>query len=469
MELKDVLIEVINNQKNINDYYRKLGLLNDWFFIDGKDFDKSVKINDIQIITSNEDITTIIDNKGNSFISKNLLINVEKRLSNYPQFIRTHDKFIVNLNHLDYFSPSPTEKEGRTLTFKNTNAKALLSASNANKIKQYYNIKSLEHVEPWNQQYQSIIDENLRAFDKEIRLMSADELKNNFNYASTGEINPRELMANMIWEYYNLLQVGKRDPIEGNIRTFWYVIKPTLSKVIKINSESHYGMMIDVFKELIVTHGLFKYKDFGFISEDQNNYKVGSVYPNIILCGEKSGHFKKLQRLQDEFGMTIISLGGMPSILNTEYLIDDIEAVTDIKEKPFHIITLVDFDPSGAIIAKVFSEQIKHEGVKNLASISHILIPNNFSVDEIKNITEPVPQDSPSDKTKVRKWLEAGGGVDFGDGIRQPLGIETEALILDFDRLKSLFKILFDKVNNNKIPILRDLDLDNYFEYWEFD
>ena len=167
--------------------------------------------------------------------------------------------------------------------------------------------------------------------------------------------------------------------------------------------------------------------------------------------------------------MTIISLGGMPSILNTEYLMDDIEAVTDIKEKPFHIITLVDFDPSGAIIAKVFSEQIKHEGVKNLASISHILIPNNFSVDEIKNITEPVPQDSPSDKTKVRKWLEAGGGVDFGDGIRQPLGIETEALILDFDRLKSLFKILFDKVNNNQIPILRDLDLDNYFEYWRFD
>jgi len=42
--------------------------------------------------------------------------------------------------------------------------------------------------------------------------------------------------------------------------------------------------------------------------------------------------------------------------------------------------------------------------------------------------------------------MEAGGGVDFGDGIKQPLGIETEALILDFDRLKNIFKNKFNEI-----------------------
>ena len=161
--------------------------------------------------------------------------------------------------------------------------------------------------------------------------MSADELKNNFKYQSTNKFNIREFMANMIWEYYNLLQAGKRDPIEGNIKIFWYYLKPTLSKSVTINSMSHYGIMIDTFRDLIVNHRLFKYKDFGFISDSEGNYILGTHHPNIILVGEKAGHLKKLKRLQDEYGITIAVLGVMPSILSTEYLVDELEKVFDIK------------------------------------------------------------------------------------------------------------------------------------------
>lgn len=450
--LASALSEVKTNHENINKLYRKNGMTENLFLIPGPDVEQQIKINDVQIITTLKGSVglQIFTITGNEYKTKpSLSLNqIEKKLLDFPQFVRTHESFIVNFNHLDYFSPSETDTQGRTLTFKKTGLKAPLSSGNVDQVKQYFQIGSLDHVEPWNREYQAIIDENLRSFEKEIRFMSADELKANFKFKATGEFNVREFMANMIWEYYNLLQLGKRDPIEGNIRTFWYVIKPTLSKVIKIDSASHYGIMIDVFKNLIVTNGLFKYKDFGFISEDQNNYSVGSQHPNIILCGEKSGHFKKLQRLQQEFGITIISMGGMPSILTTEYLMDDVEKATDLKEIPFHLISLVDYDPAGAIIAKTFATQVKHEGVKNIASFSHILSPNNFTPDELPNITEPVPQDSPSDKTRVKKWLEAGGGVDLGDGIRHPLGIECEALILDFERLKVLFKKEFDKIIN---------------------
>lgn len=63
-----------------------------------------------------------------------------------------------------------------------------------------------------------------------------------------------------------------------------------------------------------------------------------------------------------------------------------------------------------------------------------------------------------------------GGGIDFGDGIKKPLGIETEALILDFEKLKGLFKINFDKIINGKsTTIIKYIDFDNNFDYWKFE
>ena len=172
---------------------------------------------------------------------------------------------------------------------------------------------------------------------------------------------------------------------------------------------------------------------------------------NIILVGEKAGHLKKLKRLQDEYGITIAVLGGMPSILSTEYLVDELEKVFDIKKKPVSLILFVDFNSSSAIIAATFINQLKHQEIKNITSISHLLTPDSFTKEELPHVTDQIAVNSPADKTKLRKWMEAGGGVDFGDGIKQPIGIETEALILDFDRLHNLFKTQFDNIAKNQI------------------
>ena len=129
----------------------------------------------------------------------------------------------------------------------------------------------------------------------------------------------------------------------------------------------------------------------------------------------------------------------MPSILTTEYLADDIEKVYNLKDEPIHVITLVDYNPSSSIIYKSFLAQLQHEGVKKLLSVSHLLTPESFSKEELPHVTDQIAVTSPSDKTKLRKWLEAGNGVDFGDGIKQPLGIETEALVLDFSKFCLLY------------------------------
>lgn len=450
----------------------KIGLSNDKFIINSEYHDISIKINDIQVISTNEKGLLFRDSYGNSYqsVPSLTLAKVEKLFSEYPQFIRTHESFIVNFNHLDYFSPSDTDSGGRTLTMKKTNISVPLSSTNSKKVKDYFSIKSLEHVEPWNIRYSVIINENLRNFDKEIRFMSSEELKLNFHFKATGEFNIREFIANMIWEYYNLLINGKRDPIEGNIRTFWYYLKPTLSKAVNINSQSQYGIMIDTFRELIVTHKLFKYKDFGFISDSEANYSIGASHPNIILVGEKAGHLKKLKRLQDEFGVTLAVLGGMPSILSTEYLVDELEKKFDISVKPVHIITLVDYNPSSSIIYQSFISQLIHEGIENISSVYHILTHDSFSKDELPHVTDQIPVTSPADKTKLNKWMSAGNGVDLGDGIKLPLGIESEALILDSDKLKNLFIKFFEMIIKSNTSE-NNFKIDSKFikKFWTFE
>lgn len=442
-------------RQKLKTLYRKYGLTNDKIIIHSKGAKPVVKINDIQAVkTDKKQGLEIFVKSGNKYQTRRTydLKAFEKILKNYPQFVRTHKEYIVNMNHLDYFEPSKTEFKAFMIGLRHTGLKVPLSVFYSERVKTYFNLKSLEHVTPWNQDYQSIIDENLRKFDKEIRLMTREELLENFKYKSTGDFNIKEFMANMIWEYFNLIQDGKKDPIDGNIRTFWYILKPTLSKAVKIDSEKHYLNMIGVFKRLAVNHALFKYKDFGFISEKQDMYKIGETHPDIFFVGEKAGHFKKIQKIAQEFGTSVISLGGSPSILTTEYLVDELEkAITErsrsanLAETPIHFITLVDYDPAGAIISRTFIEQLRHEGVQNIGSISHLLIPSNFPPEEIEHITEPVPMETPADKTKVEKWLQAGGGING-----QPLGIESEALGVDFERLRNLFQSQFDNIVNGQ-------------------
>ena len=123
----------------------KLDLTNERFFLSGKDSDSSIKKKDIQIITTSKEsgYLEIFDKFGTKHLIKSSMNigNIEKLFSNFPQFIRTHENYIVNINQIDYFSPSPSEPQGRTLTFKNTNFTALLSASNSDKVKKFFNIR----------------------------------------------------------------------------------------------------------------------------------------------------------------------------------------------------------------------------------------------------------------------------------------------------------------------------------------
>jgi hypothetical protein len=274
--------------------------------------------------------------------------------------------------------------------------------------------------------------------------MTGPELRQHFTHPRTEHFQTREFMANFIWEYYHLMRRGLRQPVMGNLRTFWYILKPTLARAFTasenednqfsdFNSEKHYAQLLQVFQRMIVRYRLFSFHDFDFTDEGQRFYALGSKHPDIILVSEKNGHFRRLQMLQKEFGVTIISLGGMPSVLTSEYFSDLLKSSFPAS-RPLKIISIVDYNPSGAIILKSFAAQLAHQGHKHLASVQNLLTPEIFTPDELKAIVEPIPMKSKADQTKARRWLKAGGGING-----QPLGLESEALVLDMKRFRQVF------------------------------
>ena len=70
----------------------------------------------------------------------------------------------------------------------------------------------------------------------------------------------------------------------------------------------------------------------------------------------------------------------------------------------------------------------------------HLITPANFTAEEVKYFKYPVKNESPSDRAKVKQWLnpdrrkyperEPGGIVDE-NGVRQPIGLESDAMPKD--------------------------------------
>jgi len=362
------------------------------------------------------------------------LVSIAEQLKNHPQFVRTHNAYLVNLDHVDQVSRLGAGEYQLTLF----NGLKLPLLQGLSVVMEYFSLKSLDHVVPWNERLAIIIRENLRDFPDDLRMMETDDLRREFS-DGTGQLVITQLIGNVVWQAYNWIKSGKLAPIDGNIRSFWYShIKPILGRLLPEIGENHYALMIGVFSEYIGDHHLFKYADFGFVEDNDSSRSIGRDHPTIVIFAEKKGHWRTLQKMQAQTGATVISLGGQPSLMTTEYFVAELEKVTSL-EQPFYLVSDVDYDPSGQIIAESFRDQLRQMGVEQ-TTLQHIITPVNFTAEEIKFFKYPVKNESPSDKSKVRQWLDPDrrkfperepGGIVDENGIRQPMGLESDAMPKD--------------------------------------
>lgn len=390
----------------------------------------ALDVEDLVYITTEKKGIRLVLVDGRQIVSRlsESLAALGERLLHHPNFVRSHNSYLVNLDQVQRVAPAG-KGEYRLTCY---NGMKVPLTMGFEPVMAYFGIESLDHVVPWNERQAAIIKENLRRFDKDIRFMSDEEIRANFSYASTGELVLRWLIANIVWQAYNWIREGKMDKLDGNIRSFWYShIKPVISRFVKPKKD-HYDALTNVLTEYVGTHHFFRYADFGFVDDSGGPSEVGDRLPHVIFCAEKRGHWRALQQVAAEKGVTIITLGGQPSLLTTEGLVDALAAAgVDLKQR-FYVLSDVDYDPSGNIIVDSFRRQLVDMGA--LSALRFDLIqPENFTATEIKYFKYPVAQDTDSDKKKTANWMDRrkspfGGGLPDENGNPTPYGLESDAM-----------------------------------------
>jgi hypothetical protein len=269
--------------------------------------------------------------------------------------------------------------------------------------------------------------------DKDLRRMTSQEVAKHFGAQSSGRVLLMPLIKNIIWQAYEQIKAGAEEPIEGNIRTFWYRwVKPVLSH-LKDDDDAKtdpYDLMIKLFSEMVLELKLFHYSDFDFTDENWENRRIGTTRPEVLVFAEKTGWIRFLRELHEQQGVSILALGGYPSALTSEYTARDIGAALKPNSK-LKLIGIVDYDPAGDLIAHAFQAQLAVTGLPN-SILNTVIDPKHYSKEEIEIYKFPIPK---KDKTKLNQWLEKTGGIDG-----QAYGLESESM----DRKK--LKVLIDRL-----------------------
>jgi hypothetical protein len=285
--------------------------------------------------------------------------------------------------------------------------------------------------------------EGIRHFEEDITRQPASWIWANFSYRTVSRINLSVLVRNLIWQAYERISAGELAPLGTNIRGFWYqFVKPVLSRAgILKEGEGQYKLLSAQFMRLVVERRLFRYRDFGFMDENQALRCLGELNPHILLFAEKEGHFPILLDLHEIYDCTVVALGGQPSALSTEYLIHDLAQTTehllyalaraqvDLEEQ-FLLVSVVDYDPSGWLIMKAFRHQLTALGVPRTRLVN-LVLPSLLTREELELAKFPLPR-TKSMKKIVDRWLAETGGID---GKR--FGFEADAVPIP--RLKETF------------------------------
>jgi len=245
----------------------------------------------------------------------------------------------------------------------------------------------------------------IRHYDVLIHDQPKEWLIKNFSQgADEYPVNVARLIRNIIWQVRERIQSGEKPPLNELIRTFWYMyIKPTLARADSLSmTRDQYPDMIQAFRDMVMKYQLMEYKDIGFRDDNEAHRKVGGN-ANIILFSEKLGHQAYLNEIAEKYNVSIMALGGQPSVLSAEYFVDLLkEAGVDIR-RSFYLFSIVDYDPSGWILKDAFRNDLHFYKVKNTRMFD-LIHPDMLTPDEIKLARVPLSVD-PQMQVKTQNWL----------------------------------------------------------------
>ena len=227
----------------------------------------------------------------------------------------------------------------------------------------------------------------------------------NFRRGATDyPVNVARLIRNIVWQTRERILKKDKPPLRELIRTFWYMyIKPTLSRAEALAPKAdQYAQMIGNIVYMVKGIQVLKYKDIGFRDDNQAHRRVGAN-ANIILFSEKLGHQAFLSDIADKYNVSILALGGQPSVLNSEYFVDTLKETGLDLRRSFYLFSVVDYDPSGWIIRDAFVNNLRFYGIIHTRMID-LIHPDMLTPEEIKLARYRIPA-TEAMRVKNQKWL----------------------------------------------------------------
>ncbi len=284
--------------------------------------------------------------------------------------------------------------------------------------------------------------EDIRGYTKLIYKQNKSWLIKNFGPGKKYPINVDKTIHNIIWQTRERIRKNQRKPFDALIRSMWYShIKPTLFRADSLAGNfDQYKQLSKMLVRLVRYADAMRYKDMGFVDENENSRKIG-INHHVILFSEKEGHYPLLKRIAGETEITIIALGGEPSVLSSEYFVDEMKEKGINIQQSFYLFSLVDYDPWGWIIRDSFIRNLKFYGVKNIKNID-LVFPDALSKEELKLAKFRI---DPKNKIN-RKWMRKSLGIN-----KQFYGFEADAI--PPERIKKNFTEEIKNLITSTIPI----------------
>jgi hypothetical protein len=276
-------------------------------------------------------------------------------------------------------------------------------------------------------------DLGIRHFDEDLLTMPIAELRLHFGYATTDGIKKDLFFRNVIWQLHEQIEAGHPPDFylkHGFIRGMWYHIKSRISRYKPLRGH-YYGTMVTQLATL-VRAGLLSYRDFNFRDRDQDLRKLGTDNPHIILYAEKDGFISILEELRDLYGCSIITLGGTPSLMSSNYLASEMAAAGFDLTRQYVCLSLVDFDPDGWGTAGDFIGHLESSGIRRFHLFRQygqdekrldLIQPKNLSTTDIPAVRYTLPARVQRSR-QCAAWAQLTGGID-GHGSRK-YGLESD-------------------------------------------
>ena len=255
-----------------------------------------------------------------------------------------------------------------------------------------------------------LTERELRDYPLELDTTPADQLKAWFKTA-------RQALSNIIYQTVRYRQQGRILEGYGTDHSS-YLYKPVHSVMVRLGFwKSEAVMRMDpklreqfetVLNDLVGRDALFTYQQLGFL-DDGSRRHLGDRRPEVLLVFEKVGFRRYAEELSRRFGVSYIITGGMPKVLESEYLA---AALTAAGTGPIRIIAFTDFDPAGWALPEALASQLQRYGVEFSQPVQYLVRADCFSAEEIELFAIDCPMGSPSLATFALEWVKKSGGVN---------------------------------------------------------